>query len=301
MACASSKAPRVAFYPTKDGAFKSIQDLNAWVKNQTGRNIQTLHIDGGREFGGNKIVNFCADNGIELIITTLKNSESNGRIEVSNHLVCVLARKLLSRGRLGKTHWQSAVEVAVYIIKKTLLLALKGKSPYQVLAEHFKWPRTKPYIGNLRIFGCTAFVLDQELARGDKFEDRATTGRLVGFEGDNIYKVYLPLEHKVVRSVNVTFDEAHFETPDEDYVPIQVTGYEDDDNDEGVTSGGGNRTAEVTPPPPANATPLPDQWSGKLLTPPAPLATAAPNAPAPAAEPRKSTRTKQPSQKALDN
>ncbi|KJX98055.1 gag-pol polyprotein [Zymoseptoria brevis] len=294
MACASSKAPRVAFHPTKDGAFKSIQDLNAWVKNQTGRNIQTLHIDGGREFGGNKLVNFCTDNGIELIITTPKNSESNGRIEVSNHLVCVLARKLLSRGRLGKAHWQSAIEAAAYIIKKTPSPALNGKSPYQVLAEHFKWPRTKPYIGNLRIFGCTAFVLDQELARGDKFADRATTGRLVGFEGDNIYKVYLPSEHKVVRSVNVTFDEAHFESPDEDYVPIQVTGYKDDD--EGVTSGGGN-TAELTPPPPPPAAlPAPPP---PVTTPPS--ATAAPKAPAPAAEPRKSTRTKQPSQKALDN
>ena len=57
--------------------------------------------------------------------------------------------------------------------------------------------------------------------------------------------------------VNVTFDKAHFDTPNKDYVLIVTS-----EHDKGVTLGGGDIT-ELTPPPPllaplAIATPLLD-------------------------------------------
>ena len=295
MTCATSLTPRVGFHPTKDGAYKHVKDLIQWVETQTESKIKvkTIHIDGGREFGGNKMTELCADKGIELVVTTPKNSEANGRAEVSNHLVCSMARKLLRRGRMGKKHWQAAIEAAVYIIKRTPSPALDGKSPYQVVIGKI------PYVGNLRTFGCTAFVLDQDVARGDKFADRAQIGRLTGFEGNNIYRVYL--NGKTVRSVNVRFDEKHF-TDDSDQlepeplVEINLGGNEDEDVHQGGVKLGGVHTPEGAPsggekedeatPPENNNTPAIN----------APTTAGLPVEPTP--EPRRSGRNIKPTEKA---
>jgi hypothetical protein len=51
-------------------------------------------------------------------------------------------------------------------------------------------------------------VLDHDIKRGEKFTPRGLSGQLVGYESVNIYKIWIPSLHKVVRSTNVTFDEA---------------------------------------------------------------------------------------------
>jgi hypothetical protein len=77
-----------------------------------------------------------------------------------------------------------------------------------VLAESEGWTPTVPYLGYLKAYGCTAIVLDHDIKRGEKFTPRGLTGQLVGYEFVNIYKIWIPSLHKVVRSTNVTFDEA---------------------------------------------------------------------------------------------
>jgi hypothetical protein len=52
-------------------------------------------MDGGRKYGGNSLYDFVRSEGINLKITTPYNSESNGRKEVSNHIICTTARKLI--------------------------------------------------------------------------------------------------------------------------------------------------------------------------------------------------------------
>ena len=49
-------------------------------------------------------------------------------------------------------------------------------------------------------YGSTALVHDHSVARGDKFAPRAKKGTLVGFEGDNIYRVWIHQDHKVIWS-----------------------------------------------------------------------------------------------------
>jgi len=65
---------------------------------------------------------------------------------------------------------------------------------------------------NWKIYGCPAYVhineKDPQRQRGNKFVVRAQKGRLVGYEGSHIYRVYLPHKNRVVRSSSVTFDES---------------------------------------------------------------------------------------------
>lgn len=85
------------------------------------------------------------------------------------------------------------------------------------------WP-LQPNVSNLRAYGCVTYVLDQAIKRGDKFAPRAIKGKLVGYEvgSHTIYRVYVPSLHKVIRSVNVSFNEDCFDL-------------DEGNNDEGVT------------------------------------------------------------------
>ena len=196
---------KVYFSPTKDAAAYFLQQHATYIQNRTGQKVKRLHVDGGREFSRSK--EWAKDEGIQWIETTPHNSESNGRAEASNKTVTILARKLLLHSGLSKGFWPDAVETAVFILNRMPTRRLASKSPHQIIAEALHWTPLLPYVGNLRAFGSTALVLDQSIARGDKFSSRAKKGILVGFEADNICKIWIPAEHKVVRSTNVTFDE----------------------------------------------------------------------------------------------
>ena len=212
MTDAASLVHRVGFHSSKDGAFVHIQKLVNYVKTNTGTSIKVLHVDGGREYGGIKLTEICSSNGIALRITTPHNSEQNGRAETSNHYICTVARKMMVHGKVPMGLWTEAVEAAVYIINLTPSTTLGGISPYQRLAEYFDWDPKIPYVGNLRVYGCKAFVYDHDVKRGNKFMSKALVGKLVGFEGHNVYRIWLPNKHKVVRSTNVRFDEECIES-----------------------------------------------------------------------------------------
>ena len=86
------------------------------------------------KYGGNELHYFAQEREIDLRVTTPHSSEQNGRVEISNYIVCTMARKLLLYGKLAKGLWLEAVDTAVYILNLMLSQALDGKNPYEVVA-----------------------------------------------------------------------------------------------------------------------------------------------------------------------
>jgi transposase InsO family protein len=74
-----------------------IEYLNI-MKTQTGREAKTLRIDNSTKFGGKELITECERRGIIVKYTTPYNSSQNGRAEVSNNVVVVIARKLIFAG-----------------------------------------------------------------------------------------------------------------------------------------------------------------------------------------------------------
>ena len=74
---------------------------------------------------------------------------------------------------------------------------------------------------HIRVLGCSAYTHIQKERRqqGAKFEPRAEKGLLVGFEGNHIYRLWIPTRNSIVRSSTVKFDESiqdHGLSSDED-------------------------------------------------------------------------------------
>lgn len=175
-------------YPleTKGTAKMRLVEHLSLVKTQTGREVRTLRIDNGTQFGGKELATECARRGIVVKYTTPYNSSQNGRAEASNNVVVVMARKMILASHLLKTMWPEAVVAACYLLNRLPSRRLNGKSPLEV--KHGR----KPYVGHLRVYGCKAYVLRHDIARGNKFVDRTIAGRLIGYEGDNIYRIWIP-------------------------------------------------------------------------------------------------------------
>jgi hypothetical protein len=190
-----------------------IEHLNL-VKTQTGREAKTLRIGNGTEFGGKQLITECVRRSIVVKFTTPYNSSQNGRAEVSNNVVVIMARKLILAGHLLKTIWLEAVIAACYLLNLLLSRRLSGRSPLEV-----KYSR-KPYVGYLRVYSYKAYFLRHDIVHGDKFMDRTIVARLIGYEGDNIYRIWIPEQRKVKRLSYILFDEHTFDivTRDEEEI-----------------------------------------------------------------------------------
>lgn len=113
--------------------------------------------------------------------------------------------------KIPKGLWTEAIEVAVYLTNIMPSTTLKGILPFQIVAEHLDWGPKIPYVENFRVYGYKTFVLNEKIWRSDKFGSRATVVKPVGFQAQNIYRVWIPKRHKVIRNTNAAFDEECFE------------------------------------------------------------------------------------------
>jgi hypothetical protein len=106
----------------------------------------------------------------------------------------------------------------IYWLKRKgqyVLSLLDGKTPFEAFTDEFHPGQdNRPSVAHFRVLGCKTYVQIPKERRttGEKVQERAEVGILVGYEGSHIFKVYIltrrgPLENRIVQSSNVRFDE----------------------------------------------------------------------------------------------
>ena len=132
---------------------------------------------------------------------------------------------------------------AGYALNRTPNEQLGWKTPYEVAYSK------PPVLTHMHQYGCKTYTLDKRVKKGDKLAPRALIGHLVGYDSTNIYRIWIPSLHKVIRTRDVAFDRNSFYDPkgqDIDYLlrdaledTIQVISlpepqHEDESEDESV-------------------------------------------------------------------
>lgn len=79
-----------------------------------------------------------------------------------------------------------------------------GKAPHEVIM------RKNTGLGNLKSFGCKAYVHIPKATRKSKLKLRAKGGLLVGYLSGDVYKTHLPNKERFTNSWDVTFEEENF-------------------------------------------------------------------------------------------
>lgn len=113
---------------------------------------------------------------------------------------------MLIHAGLPSSLWPEVIAAACYITNRLPTKALDSKTPYEA------WYEKRPDLGNLRFYGCNAYVVDYHAKSKGKMAPRSWIGTLVGYEGKNQWRVYDGF--KVIVRRDVVFNKSRFRYKD---------------------------------------------------------------------------------------
>jgi transposase InsO family protein len=179
-----------------------IEEMTRW-ENLTEQKVKYLRTDGGKEFTGKLVTDFCTSKGITHQVTPRHTPQSNGKIERLNRTFKEKVRCILIDSRIDVEWWGYALEYAAYL-RNRLPASGKGLTPYELFFN------TQPDLSLVRVFGCKAYVkLEKKDAAFTKLGPQCETGIFLGMEpGTKAYRVLIGTEIRVSRHV-VFSEEKH--------------------------------------------------------------------------------------------
>ena len=98
--------------------------------------------------------------------------------------------------------WPEIVRTAGYIANRTPMKKHQWKTPYELVIGN------APDLSHLHQYGCKAYTFNKNLPRKEKMQERAHIGHWIGYEARNIFRIWIPSQHKVIRTREVMFDDS---------------------------------------------------------------------------------------------
>jgi transposase InsO family protein len=196
----SSRYCVVKFLKCKSEALNAFKEIKNLWENQKSAKIKIFMSDNGGEFMSKEFDDFLKLNGIEHRTSAPYCPEQCGTAERKNRVLVEMARCLLSQSKLPLNMWAEAVNTSNYIRNRCPTKSLNGKTPYEI------WNNKKPNVNYFKIFGCTAFCLDNK--PNHKFSKRSKKGIFVGYsDNSKAFRIFFPEENRFVISRSVKFFE----------------------------------------------------------------------------------------------
>lgn len=197
-----SKLRFIAFLKKKSDVVDALKDMLAKVKN-SGHVIKELLSDNGGEFDNEEVRSILRTNGITQRLTAPYTPEQNGAVERDNRTIVEMARTLKYSNpdlEYPASMWAELCQTAVYVLNRTGTSSEKGRTPWEL------WTGKRPRIKHLRVIGSACYVHIPSSKRR-KMDKKAVKGYLVGYDGEERYRVYIKEQHKVILCRDVVFQE----------------------------------------------------------------------------------------------
>ncbi|GJX69857.1 putative RNA-directed DNA polymerase [Tanacetum coccineum] len=185
---------------TKDQVLDVFKQFHALVERQTGKKLKCIRTDNGGEYIG-PFDAYCREHGIQHQKTPPKTPQLNGLAERMNRTLVERVRCLLSHAGLPASFWGEALNTAVHVINLTPCVPLRFDVPDRV------WSGKDVSYRHLRVFGCKASVHIPKDERS-KLDVKGKPCVFLGYGQDKFrYRLYDPVQKKLVRSRDVVFEE----------------------------------------------------------------------------------------------
>jgi transposase InsO family protein len=185
---------------SKDQVLDVFKQFQASVERQTGKKLRCIRTDNGGEYLG-PFDEYCKQQGIRHQRTPPKTPQLNGLAERMNRTLVERVRCLLSQSQLPNSFWGEALSTSVHVLNLTPCVPLQFDVPDRV------WTGKDVSYDHLRVFGCKAFVHIPKDERS-KLDVKTRQCIFLGYGLDEFgYRLYDPVEKKLVRSRDVVFME----------------------------------------------------------------------------------------------
>lgn len=166
----------------------------------TGEKIIRVRTDNGLEFIHKEFEKFFEEQGIRHERTNFYTPEQNGVAERFNYTAIDAVKTMLHDSGLSKGFWNEALLCFTYTFNR-VCRGNQNKTPFELYSGR------RPSVKHLRVFGSKAYVGMPRQLRS-KFDMRTKKGILVGYAMKTKgYRIWLPDEHKIIETINVTFVE----------------------------------------------------------------------------------------------
>lgn len=195
-----SKYRHVYFMKEKSEVASKLEQMLAETRT-LGHTVKELLSDNGLEFNNEAVRQILNRYGIRQRLVTPYTPQQNGSAERENRTIMEAARTLLhAHVEFPKVLWAEMVNTATYILNRT------GVSPVDMKSPHELWFEKNPAIKHLRVIGttCYAHVPDQKRRKLDKKSVKCV---LIGYDGDDCYRVWHEDTKAVMRSRDVKFEK----------------------------------------------------------------------------------------------
>lgn len=196
-----SKYRWIYFLRQKSEVHACFKDFLAEAKT-SGHVVQELLSDNGGEFDNEQVRNTLRQYGIKQRFTMPYTPEQNGSLERDNRTIVEMTRALMhAHEKIPEGLWAEIAKASVYVLNRTGPTPIEGRSPHEL------WYGKKPKINHLKIIGSNCYVHVPKQKRESKIDRKAEKGILVGYDGDEGYRIFNVKELKLIRSRDVVFDE----------------------------------------------------------------------------------------------
>lgn len=128
-----------------------------------------------------------------------------GAMRINGNLLKPLANKLYN--------------AAAYILNQTSVESLNWNASFEAI-----WLK-KPLVSYMRRSRCLAYALNRGISKGDKTESHKHIGHLVGYQGTNVFRIWLPASDEVFMTCNLVLNYSVFYNNLEKYTPGSTVAY----------------------------------------------------------------------------
>ncbi|KLP04001.1 Uncharacterized protein LW94_14520 [Fusarium fujikuroi] len=164
--------------------------------------------------------------GIQVEESAPRTQQQNGSGERSGGVVKEKVRLLIIDSKLPSGLWPEIMRTAVYLLNRTPKQGLQWKTPYESFFSAIQSSQNyiQPRIGHMKMIGCKAFAMTKSAQQKDKrlqsrTNPKAWIGYLVGYNSQNIFRIWNPLTNKIYITRDAIFNEEEFFSANE----LQVT------------------------------------------------------------------------------
>ena len=160
----------------------------------------SVHSDNGGEYLAHELQSFFNQEGIQWETSCPYTPQQNGRSERLGQDLqtkgAALQYEASNYGEIPAKFWPEFIRTANHL-RNFLVLSRQGTTAFQAHEGE------RPNLSHIRVIGCHAYALNH---KAKKLDPRAIKCRLLGYEGNSIYRLLTP-DNKVVRHSSVHFDE----------------------------------------------------------------------------------------------
>ncbi|GJZ20016.1 putative ribonuclease H-like domain-containing protein [Tanacetum coccineum] len=202
----------VKFLRSKDETPEVVIKFLKQIQVGLNKTIRYICTDNGTKFVNKDLTAYYERVGIFHQKTVPRTPQQNGVVKRRNRTLIEAARIMLIFSKAPMFLWAEAVATACYTQNRSLIHALRNKTPYELVRDK------KPDLTFFCVFGALCYPTNENEDLG-KLQPTANIGIFVGYAPSRKgYRIYNKRTRRIMETIHVQFDELT-----EQMAPVQLS------------------------------------------------------------------------------